>query len=1441
MKKIKIYSEIDKRARLKKFLFHDNYYISKDTVIAVIETEYGDYKIKSPVEGYVLKHAKLGKVLKKRTPIACIGKNKLKEKVSRRQRKINKMNNNVDLFNSWKSLDYNAKNNDLDEMNDINITKESDKLKKETKNKKPTKEKILFDLSNARNEIQRIKSKELSRTKIFEENKKLMQENQNKYLDNKAKINETFSDLSNKFKARRDEISINKIVVKDSKPVSSLSSIDSSTGKPNTLRNIVSARMQKMMANNGNIVLEKDFDDPTDDYIDDSKNKNFYSFTSHNVYENNVKQIKNSMNNFKNSVYSKRYRPLNSYSNESIIQEKLNNNKNVKKYEEKNIDNNIDNKFKIIPSYTNNNLNNIPFTTNNYHINQNNYKNNTNNNKDDLIEKYNNKTDELIKKMKSNTPQQQIKYTNNHSNEINTILLKQQSNYFDLTNKINDINLKMDMQSNFNSHNDLINKLHNLELKITSNNLKNDNKNNLQNATQQSINNPSLNPNNDPNNISIELIKTLQVMINNSNNNKNNIELIKEISNLIVNNSVNNKSHNEIQQQLPSTQQPSYIIQNLINTKVNNDKDKQSEEIKFNNLNTHKNETSIPSSSLINLNNKNIVPSEPQPIFSNNNINAKNDIFPKENIKHYYNEILNNEINNNNKYNLSNNNNNYKISSKKTIDIIIDEREKPLDISKINKKELEKITNEIEKENKTFFEEKEINKKELEKIENEIESLNKDINIEKIYSNANFNKNKTTKNIISKTPSFIPSSNKAHDLIKELNNELSKQNINLDSLSNDKLEKIQNDIAIKNKDVDVAKIYKLDVLKNNKNSKSLTESIPVHEDIEVDNFEQSKNVINKFLLDDANNLVRQFKNVPIENKNKSKIETNDLDYDKQNLLKELQDIKNEIEAKNKNIDLEKIYRSKNNFPNNSLNSNIKLDDSFQNKKEYQKQELDDSNIKVLLNKLNEIQEELKIQKQINQNNNLSNKTENFNSHPITSNENEFKTKNQLSTTEEINLNDDNWLNEIEEFNPNQNSNNNYEENDVDLDFDINLESTTPGIIEKFSENTIEIPKYFDSLNVEQVNNEIMTNEEEIKYDNFKSEILKTNPKLSSGLEILNKDSNREIFVNKTNNKNFLIEDNSKEEELITLNEKIHDRKIILPPKEKIIIEKEKSYDSRTPRKEKQKNFIAQDKQLILNYSKNAKLIEVNEIDNEVKKFNKWIKTNTEPIIRNTEIKFDNSLDDMNNVNYKTIKTNYINSHLQMTNLLKLQNRFKKANSYLGLDSSLISFIVKAISIAVTKVPEINVMTNALSKDFIQKTVHNVGITAETPLGIVVPVVRFVNKMNLRQAIANTQELIERLYNGDLYDYELYGYTIVISNYDIVDTSVRFDILSKTGIVIGFKNIMKQIFNTGNKEVEIVYILQYSIIYNSKLVSRNIVTKFANVMKKLFENPRKIVE
>ncbi|KAG1391744.1 hypothetical protein G6F59_014803 [Rhizopus arrhizus] len=117
----------------------------------------------------------------------------------------------------------------------------------------------------------------------------------------------------------------------------------------------------------------------------------------------------------------------------------------------------------------------------------------------------------------------------------------------------------------------------------------------------------------------------------------------------------------------------------------------------------------------------------------------------------------------------------------------------------------------------------------------------------------------------------------------------------------------------------------------------------------------------------------------------------------------------------------------------------------------------------------------------------------------------------------------------------------------------------------------------------------------------------------------------------------------------------------------------------------------------------------------------------------------------------------------ITDLEGLRVALNKENEKAGIKLTMLAFLIKASAAALKKFPEFNAALDASGENLTLKKYFHIGFAADTPNGLVVPVIRDVDKKGVVQIAQETGELAKKARDGKLGPADMSGGCFSISS------------------------------------------------------------------------------
>lgn len=155
-----------------------------------------------------------------------------------------------------------------------------------------------------------------------------------------------------------------------------------------------------------------------------------------------------------------------------------------------------------------------------------------------------------------------------------------------------------------------------------------------------------------------------------------------------------------------------------------------------------------------------------------------------------------------------------------------------------------------------------------------------------------------------------------------------------------------------------------------------------------------------------------------------------------------------------------------------------------------------------------------------------------------------------------------------------------------------------------------------------------------------------------------------------------------------------------------------------------------------------------------------------------------------------------------THLIQLQHHIKQEAAHEGIHLSYMPFFIRALSLTIEMYPEINSSIDMQQNMLTLHQHRNIGIAIATPQGLIVPVIKEVEKMTFEQIIKSYETLKAKTLEGKLAPEELKGGTITISNFGILGEGMWATpmVMPPEVAILGIAKIRKGVVPKGDQSV-----------------------------------------
>ncbi|KZN25052.1 branched-chain alpha-keto acid dehydrogenase subunit E2 [Haladaptatus sp. R4] len=210
--------------------------------------------------------------------------------------------------------------------------------------------------------------------------------------------------------------------------------------------------------------------------------------------------------------------------------------------------------------------------------------------------------------------------------------------------------------------------------------------------------------------------------------------------------------------------------------------------------------------------------------------------------------------------------------------------------------------------------------------------------------------------------------------------------------------------------------------------------------------------------------------------------------------------------------------------------------------------------------------------------------------------------------------------------------------------------------------------------------------------------------------------------------------------------------------------------------------------------------------------------------------------------------------IDVTELVETRAELKDVAEERGIKLTYMPFILKAIVAALKDYPYLNGALDEENDEIVVKNYYNIGIAVATDDGLMVPVLKDVDKKDMLQISSEMNELIEKARDRTISREEMQGGTFTITNFGAIGGEYATPIINHPEVgILGLGELKKRpVVVEGEAQsasesasgetasadrVEARYTLPISMSIDHRIIDGAVVASFANQLLEYLHNPR----
>lgn len=196
--------------------------------------------------------------------------------------------------------------------------------------------------------------------------------------------------------------------------------------------------------------------------------------------------------------------------------------------------------------------------------------------------------------------------------------------------------------------------------------------------------------------------------------------------------------------------------------------------------------------------------------------------------------------------------------------------------------------------------------------------------------------------------------------------------------------------------------------------------------------------------------------------------------------------------------------------------------------------------------------------------------------------------------------------------------------------------------------------------------------------------------------------------------------------------------------------------------------------------------------------------------------------------------------VRVDELVKLRAQAKAFAESKGVKVTYLPFVMKALISTCRDFPMFNASIDDAASEIVYKKYFNIGFAADTPNGLMVPVVKNADAKTVLQISHEIQELALRAREGKLALDEMKGATITITNIGSVGGVYATPIINHPEVaILGMYKIQDKPL-WANERFERTQVMNFTITCDHRLIDGAVAANFMKVFAAKIENPSQLM-
>lgn len=196
----------------------------------------------------------------------------------------------------------------------------------------------------------------------------------------------------------------------------------------------------------------------------------------------------------------------------------------------------------------------------------------------------------------------------------------------------------------------------------------------------------------------------------------------------------------------------------------------------------------------------------------------------------------------------------------------------------------------------------------------------------------------------------------------------------------------------------------------------------------------------------------------------------------------------------------------------------------------------------------------------------------------------------------------------------------------------------------------------------------------------------------------------------------------------------------------------------------------------------------------------------------------------------------VHEEVEITELIRVRDKFKKQFADKDIKLSYLPFILKALALSLKKHPSLNAELDLEGNRMVYKNYYNIGIAVDTEDGLVVPVIRDVDQLSITELAVKVMEIAEKGRNRQLSLNDMKDGTFTVTNYGSIGGLFAVPVINyPQAAILGIGRLIEKPIFKGTEVVKGSF-FPLSLSVDHRIVDGGETTRFINTFMAYLNEP-----